>query len=64
MEEPIRKGERVYWRRRDLFGIATEDEHAGGCSLKLEWPWDPSAPAERAPVDQLMREHEVDATWP
>jgi hypothetical protein len=64
MSEPIMKGERVYWRRRDLFGIAQADESDGTCSLKLEPPWDQRLPAELAPVDQLMREHEVDAMWP
>lgn len=53
--ETIRKGELVFWRRRDLFGIVVEDEQDGSCLVKLEWPWDPAAPAERAPVEQLTR---------
>jgi hypothetical protein len=53
-------GERVYWRRRDLFGSVEEAEVDGHVLVKLEWPWDPNAPAERAPAAALLRWFEME----
>lgn len=46
--------ERVYWRRRDLFGSCTEASANGVVPVKLEWPWRQDAPPEQVPVAELV----------
>lgn len=45
-------GQRVLHRRADLFGRVERIEGTDAF-VKYEWPWDPDAPPEKVPADQL-----------
>ncbi len=53
------KGDRVYCRRSDLFGIIQEYESAGAVFVKWEWPVDPDAPADKVDSTMLCYASEV-----
>lgn len=49
-------GDRVFHRRRDLFGTVVEVDYRldeDRALVKYEWPWDPKAPPESVAVKEL-----------